>query len=112
MDGTIIPQVTAHKHLGVMLNQKLTWNNHIDNLYTSCARRVGIMRCLRNKLQSQVFKKFFIGSIRPKLEYACAVWTGGPITKLIMWINQNKHCIRTIKTEKSFEEAQRICKCM
>ena len=83
MDGTIIPQVTAHRHLGVMLNQKLTWNNHIDNLYTSCARRVGILRRLRNKLQSQVFKKIFIGSIRPKLEYACAVWSGGPITKLI-----------------------------
>ena len=58
MDGTIILQVTAHRHLGVMLNQKLTWNNHIDNLYTSCARRVGILRRLCNKLQSQVFKKF------------------------------------------------------
>ena len=80
MDGTIIPQVTAHRHVGVVLNQKLTWNNHIDNLYTSCARRVGILRRLRNKLQSQVFKKIFIGSIRSKLEYACAVWSGGPIT--------------------------------
>ena len=57
MDGTIIPQVTAHRHLGVMLNQKLTWNNHIDNLYTSCARPVGILRRLRNALQSHVFKK-------------------------------------------------------
>ena len=83
MDGTIIPQVTAHRHQGVMLNQKITWNNHIDNLHTSCAGRVGILRRLRNKLQSQVFKKIFIGSIRPKLEYACAVWSGGPITKLI-----------------------------
>ena len=59
MDGTIIPQVTAHRHLCVMLNQKLTWNNHIDNLYTSCDRRVGILCRLRNKLQSQVFKKNF-----------------------------------------------------
>ena len=34
------------------------------------------------------------------------------VKKKPMWINQNKHCIRIIKTEKSFEEAQRICKCM
>ena len=94
MDGTIIPQVTAHRHLGVMLNQKLTWNNHIDNLYTSCARRVGILRRLRNKLQSQVFKKIFIGSIRPKLEYACAVWSGGPITKLKLIRLQEAFCHR------------------
>ena len=32
--------------------------------------------------------------------------------KKSMWINQNKPCIRTIKTEKSFEEARRVCKCI
>ena len=34
------------------------------------------------------------------------------VKKKSMWINQNKHCIRTIKTEKSFEVAQRVCKFM
>ena len=34
------------------------------------------------------------------------------VKKKPMWINQNEHCMRTIKTEKSFEEAQRVCKCM
>ena len=76
MDGTIIPQVTAHRHLGVMLNQKLTWNNHIDNLYTSCARRVGILRRLRNKLQSQVFKKNFHWFHSPEagVRMCCVEW--------------------------------------
>ena len=76
MDGTIIPQVTAHRHLGVMLNQKLTWNNHIDNLYTSCARRVGILRSLRNKLQSQVFKKIFHWFHPPEagVRMCCVEW--------------------------------------
>ena len=34
------------------------------------------------------------------------------VKKKSMWINQNKPYIRTIKTEKSFEEAQRVCKCI
>ena len=34
------------------------------------------------------------------------------VKKKLMWINQNKHCIRTIKTEKSFEEALRVCTCI
>ena len=38
MDGTIIPQVTAHRHLGVILNQKLSWSNHIEpTLYFLCS---------------------------------------------------------------------------
>ena len=76
MDGTIIPQVTAHRHQGVMLNQKLTWNNHIDNLYTSCARRVGILHRLRNKLQSQVLKNFFHWFHPPEagVRMCCVEW--------------------------------------
>ena len=31
------------------------------------------------------------------------------IKKKTMWINQDKRCIRTIKTYKSFEEEQRVC---
>ena len=34
------------------------------------------------------------------------------VKKNPMLINQNKHCIRTIKTDKSLEEAQRVCTCM
>ena len=34
------------------------------------------------------------------------------VKKKSMWINQNKPCMRTIKTEKSFEEAQRVGKCI
>ena len=34
------------------------------------------------------------------------------VKKKSMWVNQNKPCIRTIKTEKSFDEAQRVCKCI
>ena len=34
------------------------------------------------------------------------------VKKKPMWINQNKHCIRTIKTDKSFEETERVCECM
>ena len=29
-----------------------------------------------------VLKKIFIGAVQPKLEYACAVWSGGSTHKL------------------------------
>ena len=46
MDGTIIPQVTAHRHLGVMLNQKLTWNNStITSTICTLPVLVGLESC-------------------------------------------------------------------
>ena len=82
MNGTQIPQVTSHKHLGVNFNNTLSWQ-HVDKVYTSCARRIGMIRRLRRKLHPVVLKRIYLGAVLPKLEYACPVWCGGPTQKLI-----------------------------
>ena len=44
MNGTQVPQVTSHKHPGVNFNDRLSWNQHVDKVYTSYAQRIGIIR--------------------------------------------------------------------
>ena len=82
MDNTLIPQVTSHKHLGVHFSDTLSWQKHIDKVYTSCAHRVGMIRRLRWRFSPAVLKKIFIGAVQPQLESACAVWGGGSTQKL------------------------------
>ena len=43
------PRVTTHKHLGVHINSRLSWQDHIDHVYTDCARKIGILRHLQRK---------------------------------------------------------------
>ena len=57
--------------------------DHIDHVYTDCARKIGILRRLQRKLRSRALRKIFIGAIRPRLEYACPVWSGGNTSKLV-----------------------------
>ena len=38
---------------------------------------------LEKKLDPSVIKRIYTGAIRPKMEYACAIWSGGTTTKLI-----------------------------
>ena len=83
MNGTQIPQVTSHKHSGVNFNNTLSWQQHVDKVYTSCARGIGMIRRLRRKLHPVVLKRIYLGAVLPKLEYACPVWCGGPTQKLI-----------------------------
>ena len=47
MGQACLPQVTSHKHLGVHVKNNLSWSLHIDHVYTSCARKIGIMKRLR-----------------------------------------------------------------
>ena len=83
MGNTKIPKVSSHKHLGVTVQNTLKWTEHIKNIYTTCARKIGILRRLRKKLHPSIFKKIYVGVIRPKLEYGCAIWSGGPTSKLL-----------------------------
>ena len=94
MAGICLPKITTHSHLGVPVNENLSWDDHVSKIYTDCARRIGILRRLRNKLNSTgtAFRKIFIGAIRPKIEYACAVWSGGPAGKVAKL--QDAYCRR------------------
>ena len=74
------------------VNEKLSWDDHVSKLYTDCARRIGILRRLRNKLNSTAFRKIFIGAIRLIIEYPCAVWSGGQTGKIAKL--QDAYCRR------------------
>ena len=91
MNGTQIPQVTSHKHLGVNFNNTLSWHRHVNKVCTSCARRIGMIRRLRWKLHPVVLKRIYLGAVLPKLEYACPVWCGGPTQKLKIHANFCRH---------------------
>ena len=78
MENAQIPQATSHKYLGIHFSDTLSWQKHIDKVYTSCAQRIGMIRRLRWRFSPAVLKKIFIGAVQPKLEDACAVLSGGP----------------------------------
>ena len=92
MENITIPKVTTHKHLGITLHRSLKWSHHVNNIYTSAARKIGILRRLKKKLHPLTFKRIYTGAIRPQMEYACAIWSGGPTAKLIQL--QRKFCRR------------------
>jgi hypothetical protein len=38
--GKVINEVTSHKHLGIHLNFRLNWLDHVDYINTKCMRRL------------------------------------------------------------------------
>ena len=103
MRGVLIPQVRTHKHLGLVLNESLTWGDHISSVYTACARMVGILRRLDGTIRSR--KRIYTAVIRPRVEYACAVWIGGS-TGCLQRLQDSfvkRHSLSLPPLEKRFE---------
>ena len=76
LDGTAIPQVVTHKHLGLMFNNRLCWNSHTDYVRKKAAKKIGFLRRIRRRLPCLVIRSLYMACIRPTLEYAGEAWVG------------------------------------
>ena len=68
--------VEAHKHLGMTLSNNGLWHNHIDNILTSAAKIVGIMRKFKFTFTRISLNRIFFSYVIPVLEYSSVVWDG------------------------------------
>ena len=84
------PMPSDDESWSLISNNSLSWSDHIDDVFTKCARHVGILNSLRKKLSKRCLTRIYKGYIRPRLEYACAVWSGGNTSKLLKL--QQKFC--------------------
>ena len=66
----------AHKHLGMTLSNNGQWHSHIDNILTSAAKIVGIMRKLKFTFTRITLNQIYFSYVLPVLEYSSVVWDG------------------------------------
>ena len=92
MAGVLIPAVDSHRHLGLIINEYLTWTNHIDSVYTTCAQKIGMLNRLSHSVHKDTLARIYLGFIRPRSEYACALWCGEITDKIVKL--QKKFCRR------------------
>ena len=66
--------VDCHKDLGVILNSKCTWLQHVDMILDKANRRLGVLRGLKYRLNGDSLRKIYISHIPSVLEYTNVVW--------------------------------------
>jgi len=74
IDGFEIKDVECHKHLGLILNKKATWSDHIKSIHSKAIVRIGILRSFKYKFDRTTLETLYISFIRPTMEYASCVW--------------------------------------
>ena len=73
----------SFKYLGVIINQHLTWHNHIDQIQSKVAQRLGVLKRLKHLLPIHARKLYVSTMITPILEYANNIW-GDKNNKVLM----------------------------
>jgi hypothetical protein len=96
MDGHQIDNVEKFNFLGIMLDQHLNWNNHIQNISQKISKTVGILNKLKNFLPTYILSTLYNSLILPRLNYGILAW-GSKISKVT---KLQKKAIRVISKAK------------
>ena len=73
-DGHYLDNIDSHKHLGLELNSKLTWKNHIDSITSTADKKLNLLTHLKHTLDRQTLLIMYQSFIRPSLEYGNIIW--------------------------------------
>ena len=74
LNHTPVDSATSYKYLGLHLQSDLSWNYHIDHILASANRSLGMLKRNLRHAPAHVRKLAYITLIRPKIEYASAIW--------------------------------------
>jgi hypothetical protein len=107
MNDSDIERVKSTKLLGVIINNTLTWNDHVDYICNKASKRLYFLRLLRraNIIPLDIVQ-VYCSTIRSLLEYACEVWHPGLSKQQCNKIEMiQKRALKVVFPELSYSEA-------
>lgn len=96
IDKETIEQVQKSKFLGIIINETLSWNDHLQTAKLKAQKNIGILYRIRHLLSSCILSTLYYTLIHPYLEYCNIVWGIHRGTALTALFRCQKRAIRLI----------------
>ena len=96
VNNQTINEVPEIKFLGVILDNRLTWNAHIKHISSKISKSISLLKMLKFTFPTNVLKCLYHSLVYPYLNYCNIIWGGAASTNLIPLTLLQKKCIRII----------------
>ena len=96
MQQNTIDRVNSTKFLGLIIDDKLKWHEHIQNVKHKIARSVGILYKIRHYLNKETLLNMYYTFVFPYLIYGVEIWGSAPLNHIDPLKKFLKKCVRTI----------------
>ena len=97
IDNCIIKPSSNTKFLGVIVDDKLEWTQHVKNVLTKMKQNCSLMRLSRNLLSKHGLKTVYYAHIYSHMTYCISIWgsmtNANQLAKLII---QQNNCMRML----------------
>ena len=96
LDNKTIKKVDEVRFLGVLLDSRLQWKAHINDLKVKMSKITGVIYKVRDSLNISSLKQIYYSLVYPHLIYCAAIWTGANKTNLNVLELAQKRILRII----------------
>jgi len=96
IDGIVLDCVDSTKFLGVIVDKKLSWHDHINHISSKISRGLGILGRVRRLLPREILLLLYHTLIYPYLSYCCIAWGRAAKNVLSRLIILQKRAVRII----------------
>ena len=80
ISGEHIEQKPSVKYLGVHIDNKLTWKDHIKAVPSKVTRAIAMIRHSKKLLPKHTLKMLYQGLVEPLFRFCCSVWGACGVT--------------------------------
>ena len=100
IDDFPIKKTSSTKFLGVIIDEKLSWEPHITSLRRKLNYASATLYRIRDSIPEQLHKDLYHTLFESHLTYCISVWGGCALYKITrLWLSQ-KHCVRVLFGDK------------
>ena len=74
LDKTMLKRVDKTKFLGVIIDENLSWKNHIDGITKTISRNVGMINKLKFIIPERILRTLYCTLVLPYINYGILIW--------------------------------------
>ena len=74
VDNMDLDELSSFKYLGIVINNRLTWQDHVDQMFSKINKKLGLLKRIRYCLPLDARLLFFNSYVPPLFDYADIVW--------------------------------------
>ena len=99
LDGTKLERVTKTKFLGIIIDENLTWQNHINGISKTISRNIGVLNKVKYFMPQRILHTLYCTLVLSYVNYGILVWGSACKTYLEKIHKLKKWAIRAISNK-------------
>ena len=74
VNNQAVPRIDAHKCLGVLIDEKLSWEKHIETICKKAGAGIGALRRAKPFVQGDTLQVLYETLVQPYFDYCSPLW--------------------------------------